>query len=56
MGEAHEDLHITSEGFDEVGPRSPARWTSATCPTARSRKSWMPIVARRDEVINLIRG
>lgn len=40
MGEAHEDLHITSEEFDEVGVVI-AR-VHDHFPIERSRKPWLP--------------
>jgi phage replication-related protein YjqB (UPF0714/DUF867 family) len=40
LDEAHKDLHITSEEFDEVGAEIAVRSTTSMCPSRRSRKFW----------------
>jgi hemoglobin len=42
MGEAHEDLHITSEEFDEVGAEIARALDHFKVPDRRSRRSWLP--------------
>ncbi len=42
MHEAHKDLHIKSEEFDQVGVEIAARLTTSRSLSARSRKSWPP--------------
>jgi hemoglobin len=42
LGEAHKDLHITSDEFDEVGAEIASGSTTSMCRSAKSRKSWRP--------------
>jgi hemoglobin len=50
MHEAHKDLHITSEEFDEVGAEIAEHWTTSTCRSAKSRKSWPPYCTERGRI------
>ena len=49
MGEAHKDLHITSEEFDEVGAEIARALDHLDYRSAKSRKSWRPWSLGRDE-------
>ena len=51
-GEAHEELHITSEEFDEVGAEIAKALDHFNVPERRGRRSWRAIVARKAEVGN----
>jgi hemoglobin len=42
MAEAHKDLHITFDEFDEVGAEIASALDHFKCRSARSRKSWPP--------------
>jgi Bacterial-like globin len=42
LGEAHEDLYITADEFDEVERRSRTRSITSRCRSAKSRRSWPP--------------
>jgi hemoglobin len=52
MGEAHEDLHITSEEFDEVGAEIAGALDHFNVPTREKDEVLAAIVARKAEVIN----
>jgi hemoglobin len=52
MGEAHEDLHITSEEFDEVGAEIAAALDHFKVPEREKQEVLAAIVARKEEVIN----
>ena len=52
MGEAHEDLHITSEEFDEVGAEIAGALDHFKVPEREKQEVLAAIVARKDEVIN----
>ena len=52
MGEAHEDLHITSEEFDEVGAEIARALDHFDVPEREKQEVLAAIVARKDEVIN----
>lgn len=55
MGEAHEDLHITSEEFDEVGAEIARSLDHFKVPDREKQEVLAAIVARKDEVINPMR-
>ncbi len=52
MGEAHEDLHITSDEFDEVGAEIAAALDHFKVPEREKQEVLAAIVARKEEVIN----
>jgi hemoglobin len=52
MGEAHEDLHITSAEFDEVGAEIAGALDHFNVPTREKDEVLAAIVARKAEVIN----
>jgi hemoglobin len=52
MGEAHEDLHITSEEFDEVGAEIAAALDHFKVPEREKQEVLAAIVAKKEEVIN----
>ena len=52
MGEAHEDLHITSEEFDEVGVEIANALDHFDVPEAEKQEVLAAIIARKAEVIN----
>jgi hemoglobin len=56
MGEAHEDLHITSEGFDEVGVEIARALDHFKVPDREKQEVLAAIVAMKDEVINPLPG
>lgn len=56
MGEAHEDLHITSEEFDEVGAEIARALDHFKVPDREKQEVLAAIVAQKDEVINPMRG
>lgn len=51
MGEAHEDLHITSEEFDEVGAEIAAALDHFNVPEHEKQEVLAAIVSRKEEVI-----
>jgi hemoglobin len=52
MGEAHEDLHITSEEFDEVGAEIAKSLDHFGVPEPEKQEVLAAIVARKAEVIS----
>jgi len=56
MGEAHEDLHLTSEEFDEVGMEIARALDHFDVPDRKKHEVLAAIVARKDEVINPMHG
>jgi hemoglobin len=52
LGEAHEDLHITSEEFDEVGAEIASALDHYKVPDNEKQEVLDAIVARMAEVIN----
>jgi hemoglobin len=52
MGEAHEDLHITSDEFDEVGAEIASALDHFDVPPREKDEVLAAIVARKGEVIN----
>jgi hemoglobin len=52
MGEAHEDLHITSEEFDEVGGEIAKALDHFDVPDREKQEVLAAIVARKAEVID----
>lgn len=52
LGEAHEDLHITSEEFDEVGAEIARALDHLSVPERERQEVLAAIVARKDEVVN----
>jgi hemoglobin len=52
MGEAHEDLHITSDEFDEVGAEIANSLDHVGVPEAEKQEVLAAIVARKAEVIS----
>jgi len=52
MGEAHEQLHITSEEFDEVGAEITRALDHCKVPERETQEVLAAIVARKDEVVN----
>ena len=52
LGEAHEDLHITSEEFDEVGAEIGRALDYFNVPEPEKQEVLGAIVARKAEVIN----
>lgn len=52
MGEAHEDLHITSEEFDEVGAEIAAALDHFKVPEREKQEVLAAIVSKKEEVIN----
>jgi hemoglobin len=42
LGEAHKELHITSDEFDEVGAEIARRSTTSTCRSAKGKTSSRP--------------
>lgn len=56
MGEAHEDLHITSEEFDEVGAEIARALDHFKVPDREKQEVLAAIVARKDEVSNPLSG
>ena len=52
MGEAHEDLHITSDEFDEVGAEIASSLDHFNVPQREKGEVLAAIVARKAEVIN----
>jgi hemoglobin len=56
MGEAHENLHITSEEFDEVGAEIARALDHFKDPDREKQEVLAAIVARKDELINPLSG
>ena len=52
LGEAHKDLHITPEEFDEVGVEIAAALDHVGVPKREKQEVLAAIVARKTEVIN----
>ncbi|MDP9222559.1 MAG: group 1 truncated hemoglobin [Actinomycetota bacterium] len=52
MGEAHKDLHITSEEFDEVGAEIANALDHFKVPEREKQEVLAAIVARKTEVVN----
>lgn len=52
MGEAHEDLHITSEEFDEVGAEIASALDHFSVPDREKQEVLAAIAARKAEVID----
>jgi hemoglobin len=52
LDEAHEDLHISSEEFDEVGAEISRALDSFNVPEPEKQEVLGAIVARKAEVIN----
>jgi hemoglobin len=52
MGEAHLDLHITSDEFDEVGAEIAHALDHFNVPEREKQEVLAAIIARKDEVVN----
>jgi hemoglobin len=52
LGEAHQDLHITPEEFDEVGAEIARALDHFSVPERETQEVLAAIVARKDEVVN----
>ncbi len=52
LGEAHKDLHITSDEFDEVGAEIDRALDHFKVPKREKQEVLAAIVARKDEVVN----
>ncbi|MDP9224530.1 MAG: group 1 truncated hemoglobin [Actinomycetota bacterium] len=52
LGEAHKDLHITSDEFDEVGAEIARALDHFNVPEREKHEVLAAIVARKDEVVN----
>ncbi len=52
LGEAHQELHITSEEFDEVGAEIASALDHFQVPEREKQEVLAAIVARKDEVVN----
>ena len=52
LGEAHKDLHITSEEFDEVGAEIASALDHFDVREREKAEVLAAIVARKDEVVN----
>jgi hemoglobin len=52
LGEAHQELHITSEEFDEVGAEIASALDHLGVPEREKNEVLAAIVARKDEVVN----
>ena len=52
LGEAHKQLHITSEEFDEVGAEIARALDHFNVPEREKQEVLAAIVARKDEVVN----
>jgi hemoglobin len=52
LGEAHEDLHITSEEFDEVGAEIASALDHFKVPEREKQEVLAAIVSKKAEVIN----
>ena len=52
LGEAHKQLHISSEEFDEVGVEIARALDHFNVPEREKQEVLAAIVARKDEVVN----
>ena len=52
LGEAHKDLHITSDEFDEVGAEIARALDHLNVPEREKQEVLAAIVASKDEVVN----
>lgn len=52
LGEAHKDLHITSDEFDEVGAEIVSALDHFNVPERAKQEVLAAIVARKDEVVS----
>ena len=52
LGEAHKDLHITSDEFDEVGAEIARALDHLNVPEREKQEVLAAIVARKNEVVN----
>jgi hemoglobin len=52
MAEAHKNLHITSDEFDEVGAEIVSALDHFEEPESEKQEDLAGIVARKDEVVN----
>jgi hemoglobin len=52
LGEAHKDLHITSDEFDEVGAEIASALDHFNVPEREKQEVLAAIVARKDEVVS----
>ena len=52
LGEAHKDLHITSDEFDEVGAEIARALDHFNVPEREKQEALAAIVARKAEVVN----
>ena len=52
MGEAHRDLHLTSDEFDEVGAEIASALDHFNVPEHEKQEVLAAIVARKDEVVS----
>jgi hemoglobin len=52
MGDAHKDLHITAEEFDEVGAEIASALDHFNVPDREKQEVLAAIVARKTEVVN----
>ena len=52
LGEAHKQLHITSEEFDEVGAEIARALDHFKVPEREKQEVLAAVVARKDEVVN----
>jgi hemoglobin len=52
LGEAHKDLHITSDEFDEVGAEIARALDHFNVPEREKQEVLAAIVARKDEVVH----
>ena len=52
MGEAHKDLHITSDEFDEVGAEIASALDHFKVPEQEKQEVLAAIIARKDEVVS----
>ncbi len=55
LGEAHKNLHLTSEEFDEVGAEIASALDHFNVPEREKQEILAAIVARKAEVINPVR-
>jgi hemoglobin len=55
LGEAHKDLHITSEEFDEVGAEIARALDHFKVPEREKQEVLAAIVAQKADVINPVR-
>jgi hemoglobin len=55
LGEAHKNLHLTSEEFDEVGAEIASALDHFNVPQREKQEILAAIVARKAEVINPVR-